>query len=119
MFNVSHPQRVKKRAPVLDDCTSTMVFPRIGPVQLAVLEHLVVVAQCDRAVARLSKRSWHGGWTHLRLSRRVRAETVQGLIDKGLVQPCCSYHGPHDNVRISRLGVQLLEWVRGEGEILA
>ena len=113
MFNMTHEPPVQKLAQLLYD--GTMVLPRIGPVQYAVLEHLAAIAQRDKATARFAKRRWDGGWTHVRLSRQVRAETI----DKGLVQSsCCSDHGQYKNVRISRLGVQLLEAVRGE-EILA
>jgi len=90
----------------------------IGFKQFAVLEHLAATAQRQRAEARYSHTKWRGGWTYLRYNRTLRPTSVMGLIKKGLIQPCCSAHGPYDSVRISRAGVELLEKILGE-EILA
>lgn len=86
----------------------------IGPVQLALLEHLAAVAVRQKADARATKKRFQGGWTGVRFDRRIRLETLRGLIRRGYVTACCQAHAGTDSVRITRAGVELLESNRGE-----
>jgi hypothetical protein len=82
--------------------------------QYAILEHLCVVAVQQKAQARYSKTKFRGGWTHVRTNQHVKLASVRALIRLGLVSSCCEGHDGTDNVRISRKGVEFLEFVRGE-----
>lgn len=82
--------------------------------QYAILEHLAATAVRQKAVARLTRTGFLGGWTYLRPTQRIKLASIRALINLGLVQPCCSSHNGNDTIRISRKGVELLEEVRGE-----
>lgn len=84
----------------------------------AVLEHLAAKAVQQKAEARATRRKFRGGWTYLRFTQHLKLATVRALKTLGLVEFCCEGHAGTDLVRVSRKGVEFLEFVRGE-EILA
>jgi hypothetical protein len=82
--------------------------------QVALLEHLAVVAVRQKAEARATKRKFRGGWTHVRPDQHVKLTTIHRLLDLGYASACCVGHYGCDNVRITRAGVEVLESIRGE-----
>jgi len=85
----------------------------IGPIQFTVLEDLARVFNTQRADARFRHAGFRGGWTHVHTNDRVRLSTIQGLIRKGYVQACCTGHDGCDDVRITPMGLKLLEVING------
>lgn len=81
--------------------------------QVAVLEHLAATAVRQKAEARYSKKRWQRGWTYMRPTQHVKAQTLNALKRLGLIESCChELHGA-DLIRISRKGVEVLEHFKG------
>jgi hypothetical protein len=79
----------------------------------AILEHLVETAIRQKAEARATRRKFRGGWTYLRFTQHLKLATVQNLWKHGLVEFCCAGHAGRDLVRVSRKGVEFVEYVNG------
>jgi len=89
----------------LDLCSKT---------QYKILEHLCETAIRQKEEARATKRKFRGGWTYMRYNQRVKLASVRALKTLGLVEFCCEGHAGTDLVRISRQGVEFIEFVTGE-----
>lgn len=79
---------------------------KLSPTAIKVLEFLKARQDRDLVVARQTKQRSQDGWSPC---RRFRRPTLKALWKKGLIAPCCDYHGVDEIMRITAAGIVALD----------